>query len=113
MLTPFSKPTPSKWDDAEKWISSPNSNMNGNGKMNRKMGLMVNKVVVVNQKKVDLSKVRKVGVITGGGFGLGKAKGKGLSWVDEPFGLMDLGVKEGGFGAAKPVVNSAGKQILF
>ncbi|CAD6209288.1 unnamed protein product [Miscanthus lutarioriparius] len=26
LLPPFSRPTPSKWDDAEKWISSPTSN---------------------------------------------------------------------------------------
>lgn len=25
-LTPFSKPLPSKWDDAQKWIASPTSN---------------------------------------------------------------------------------------
>lgn len=85
--------------------------MQGNGKTNSKAGL-VNKVVVVNQKKVDLSKVKKVGVITGSGFGLGKAKRKGLNWVDEPFGLMDFGVA-GAFGAAEPVVDSAGKQICF
>ncbi|PAN51899.1 hypothetical protein PAHAL_9G628300 [Panicum hallii] len=28
-LLPFSRPTPSKWDDAEKWISSPTSNRTG------------------------------------------------------------------------------------
>ena len=82
--------------------------MKGNGKTNSKVGL-----VVVNRKKVDLSKVKKVGVITGSGFGLGKAKRKGLNWVDEPFGLMDFGVEEGAFGAAEPVVDSAGKQICF
>ncbi|XP_066306790.1 uncharacterized protein [Miscanthus floridulus] len=29
LLPPFSRPTPSKWDDAEKWISSPTSNRTG------------------------------------------------------------------------------------
>uniref|UniRef100_A0A0D9VNT3 Remorin C-terminal domain-containing protein n=1 Tax=Leersia perrieri TaxID=77586 RepID=A0A0D9VNT3_9ORYZ len=29
LLPPFSRPTPSKWDDAEKWISSPTANRNG------------------------------------------------------------------------------------
>lgn len=87
--------------------------MKGNGKTNSKVGLVVNKVVVVNRKKVDMSKVKKVGVITGSGFGLGKAKRKGLNWVDEPFGLMDFGVEEGAFGAAEPVVDSSGKQICF
>ncbi|XP_078155487.1 uncharacterized protein LOC144551409 isoform X2 [Carex rostrata] len=106
-LSPFSKPAPSKWDDAEKWISSPNLNVKGNGKTNSKVDLVMNKVVVVNRKKVDLSKVKKVGVITGSGFGLGKAKRKELNWVDEPFGLMDFGVEEGAFGAAEPVVDSA------
>jgi hypothetical protein len=28
-LPPFSRPTPSKWDDAEKWISSPTANRTG------------------------------------------------------------------------------------
>jgi hypothetical protein len=86
--------------------------MNANGQMNRNMSLAVNKVLVVNPKKVDLSKAKKVGVITGGGFGLRKAKEKELSWVDEPFGLMDLDV-EGGFGAAKSVVDSVGKQVPY
>jgi hypothetical protein len=87
--------------------------MNTNGKMNKKVSLVVNKVMVVNPKKLDLSKAKKVGVITGAGFGLRKAKEKGLTWVDEPFGLMDLDVKEGGFEAAKPVVDSAGKHVPF
>ncbi|XP_044983187.1 uncharacterized protein LOC123449893 [Hordeum vulgare subsp. vulgare] len=29
LLPPFSRPTPSKWDDAEKWISSPTANRTG------------------------------------------------------------------------------------
>uniref|UniRef100_A0A0E0K817 Remorin C-terminal domain-containing protein n=1 Tax=Oryza punctata TaxID=4537 RepID=A0A0E0K817_ORYPU len=29
LLPPFSRPTPSKWDDAEKWISSPTANRGG------------------------------------------------------------------------------------
>lgn len=31
-LAPFSKPAPSKWDDAQKWIASPTSNRTKNGK---------------------------------------------------------------------------------
>lgn len=30
-LAPFSKPAPSKWDDAQKWIASPTSNRTKNG----------------------------------------------------------------------------------
>lgn len=29
LMPPFSRPTPSKWDDADKWISSPTSNRTG------------------------------------------------------------------------------------
>lgn len=30
-LAPFSKPAPSKWDDAQKWIASPTSSRSNNG----------------------------------------------------------------------------------
>lgn len=30
LVPPFSKPAPSKWDDAQKWIASPTSNRGGN-----------------------------------------------------------------------------------
>lgn len=31
LVPPFSKPAPSKWDDAEKWIASPNRSSKGGG----------------------------------------------------------------------------------
>ncbi|KAG6524426.1 uncharacterized protein LOC122045991 [Zingiber officinale] len=43
LVPPFSKPAPSKWDDAQKWIASPTSNRGGNkgggGGQARKGGL--------------------------------------------------------------------------
>lgn len=38
-LAPFSKPAPSKWDDAQKWIASPTSNHPKNGHVNQGTGL--------------------------------------------------------------------------
>lgn len=38
-LAPFSKPAPSKWDDAQKWIASPTSNQTKNGQANQGIGL--------------------------------------------------------------------------
>lgn len=37
-LAPFSKPAPSKWDDAQKWIASPTSNWSKNGQANQGIG---------------------------------------------------------------------------
>ena len=38
-LAPFSKPAPSKWDDAQKWIASPTSGHPKNGQVNQGIGL--------------------------------------------------------------------------
>lgn len=38
-LAPFSKTTPSKWDDAEKWIASPTSNQSKNTKLREHCGV--------------------------------------------------------------------------
>lgn len=37
-LAPFSKPAPSKWDDAQKWIASPTSNLVKSGQHNQGIG---------------------------------------------------------------------------
>lgn len=38
-LAPFSKPAPSKWDDAQKWIASPTSNRPKNGQPQGQSGV--------------------------------------------------------------------------
>ncbi|KAJ3682018.1 hypothetical protein LUZ60_014591 [Juncus effusus] len=116
LLPPFSKPTPSKWDDAQKWISSPNSNKPETRRRNGKSGFFVNKIVVENQGNLNLKKANKTGVIEKGVFektgfekgifeesGFEKGGfGKSVSWVDEPFGFVELA----GIAGEKPLVDS-------
>ncbi|KAL1803531.1 uncharacterized protein LOC108202921 isoform X2 [Daucus carota subsp. sativus] len=42
-LAPFSKPAPSKWDDAQKWIASPTSNRTKNGQPHGQGGVGLRK----------------------------------------------------------------------
>ncbi|CAD5195085.1 unnamed protein product [Musa acuminata subsp. malaccensis] len=95
-VAPFSKPAPSKWDDAQKWIASPTSNRVGNkagGGQARKGGFAghgsrqpVTKVVLeveeADTKRVDGSQAKKefVGV-------------ESVNWVTEPYAEVDSGAK--------------------
>lgn len=44
VLAPFSKPAPSKWDDAQKWIASPTSNRTKNGQPHGQGGVGLRKI---------------------------------------------------------------------
>ncbi|XP_058098071.1 uncharacterized protein LOC131243032 isoform X2 [Magnolia sinica] len=99
-FTPFSKPAPSKWDDAQKWIASPSSNrpktgqsqVQGGQATTRKTGLLGNrqsatKVVVevpdqrvvaaeeVDTKRIDPNQAKRV------------------NWVPDPYPVADSYVK--------------------
>ncbi|KAL5721569.1 hypothetical protein ACHQM5_005197 [Ranunculus cassubicifolius] len=101
---PYSKPAPSKWDDAQKWIASPTSNRNKAGQSQlhggqaggtRKSGLLARqsstKIVVEvpeqravaleepDTKRIDSSQVSK------------KESGgqKSVSWVPDPYPVAD------------------------
>ncbi|KAJ6832213.1 uncharacterized protein M6B38_343595 [Iris pallida] len=64
---PFSKPAPSKWDDAHKWLASPNSNRGTKGKMAGGGGgghgsrTSATKVVSedVDTKRIDRSQIKR------------------------------------------------------
>lgn len=72
MMPGFSKPAPSKWDDAQKWIASPNSNRVVKGKKSGRQS--VTKVVMevkedLDGKRVDGSEIkREIGEIKGGNW---------------------------------------------
>ncbi|XP_042454177.1 uncharacterized protein LOC122038471 [Zingiber officinale] len=92
LMAPFSKPAPSKWDDAQKWIASPTSNRvggKGNGGQMRKGGLVAHgsrhgmtKVVFeveeADTKRVDGCQAKK----DSGGI-------ENVNWVANPCCIMD------------------------
>ncbi|KAG9442355.1 hypothetical protein H6P81_018209 [Aristolochia fimbriata] len=101
-FAPFSKPAPSKWDDAQKWIASPTSNRQKSGQSQlqnapvglRKTGVLAygnrqsaTKVVVeipdkkieeADTKRIDLSQAKK----DSGGQ-------KHINWAPEPYPMAD------------------------
>ncbi|RWV90997.1 hypothetical protein GW17_00046751 [Ensete ventricosum] len=93
-VPPFSKPAPSKWDDAQKWIASPTSNRGGSkagGGQARRGGLagyvsrqaaakvVLDVVEEADTKRVDGSQTKKeIGGI------------KSANWVGEPHPRLDL-----------------------
>lgn len=83
LLSGFSKPAPSKWDDAQKWIASPGSNRGGRGRKSGRQG--GSKVVVeveedLESRRVDVSEIlkREIG-------GEEEAEKEG-NWVVDPCG---------------------------
>ncbi|RZR73224.1 hypothetical protein BHM03_00021660 [Ensete ventricosum] len=111
-VAPFSKPAPSKWDDAQKWIVSPTSNRVGNkagGGQARKGGFAghgsrqpVTKVVLeveeADTKRVDGSQAKK----EFGGV-------ESVNWVTEPYAEVDSGAKPVTI-MENPVADIAGKK---
>ncbi|RZS15519.1 hypothetical protein BHM03_00047358 [Ensete ventricosum] len=109
-VPPFSKPAPSKWDDAQKWIASPTSNRGGSkagGGQARRGGLagyvsrqaaakvVLDVVEEADTKRVDGSQTKKeIGGI------------KSANWVGEPHPRLDLEVKPTVV-VENPVVDSA------
>ncbi|XP_073001583.1 uncharacterized protein [Typha latifolia] len=87
---PFSKPAPSKWDDAEKWIASPTSNRGsrasgGQGKKSNLVGVgsrppPATKVVMEVMEEAEKAK-KEIGGL------------KVVSWVSGTFPVVDSGVK--------------------
>lgn len=96
LMPPFSKPAPSKWDDAQKWIASPTSSKHGKGGIPqlKKTGFMgyggrqyaaASKVILevpeeAATKKMDPNQGRK-----------DTSRKKGASGVQEPYPLVDWG----------------------
>lgn len=119
LVPPFSKPAPSKWDDAEKWIGSPTCNRSskgvggasGGGVQMKRSSLggygsrsFGAKVVLevtdeVDTKRVDLSQGNKDG-----------GDQKAISWVSDPF-LAVVGDKPSVV-FENPFADSASKQIF-
>ncbi|RRT42940.1 hypothetical protein B296_00051212 [Ensete ventricosum] len=115
-VPPFSKPAPSKWDDAQKWIASPTSNRGGSkagGGQARRGGLagyvsrqaaakvVLDVVEEADTKRVDGSQTKKeIGGI------------KSANWVGEPHPRLDLEVKPTVV-VENPVVDSAGNFDLL
>ncbi|PKU83666.1 hypothetical protein MA16_Dca010059 [Dendrobium catenatum] len=96
-MPPFSKPAPSKWDDAQKWIASPMSNRQRGLAQLKKMGFMGHgvrqqassaKVILevsdeAETKRIDLNQERK------------EMDGKrGVVWLPEPYTEVDLDMKD-------------------
>lgn len=98
VLPPFSKPAPSKWDNAQKWIASPTSNRQGKGgaAQPKKTGFMgygsrqqtvAAKVILevpeeAGTKKIDLNQGRKE-----------MGRKKGATGVPEAYSLVDWGIQ--------------------
>ncbi|XP_029117825.1 uncharacterized protein [Elaeis guineensis] len=96
LILPFSKPAPSKWDDAQKWIASPTSHRGGKagGGQFRKPGLTgygnrqaATRVVLevteeVDTKRIDPSQEKKE-----------VQEHKSVNWVPEPYPIVDSAVK--------------------
>ncbi|MQL87734.1 hypothetical protein Taro_020281 [Colocasia esculenta] len=92
-VPPFSKPAPSKWDDAQKWIASPTSNRTGKsagvpprkvvsgilGYGNRQCATKVLEVTEEGDTKgVDMSQTKKEVVVH-----------RTVSWVRDPYPVVD------------------------
>ncbi|XP_038977454.1 uncharacterized protein LOC103697825 [Phoenix dactylifera] len=96
LMLPFSKPAPSKWDDAQKWIASPTSHRGGKagGVQSRKPGLTgygnrqaATRVVLevteeADTKRIDPSQEKKL-----------VREHKSVNWVPEPYLVVDSATK--------------------
>ncbi|RRT65703.1 hypothetical protein BHE74_00036608 [Ensete ventricosum] len=114
-VPPFSKPAPSKWDDAQKWIASPTTNRGGSkagGGQTKKGGLAgrmsrhAAAKVVLDVEEVDTKRVD--------GCQASKKAGdmKSVNWLTEPCPVPDSGMKLG-IAVENSVVDSAGNLDLF
>ncbi|KAJ8506237.1 hypothetical protein OPV22_007123 [Ensete ventricosum] len=108
-VPPFSKPAPSKWDDAQKWIASPTTNRGGSkagGGQTKKGGLAgrmsrhAAAKVVLDVEEVDTKRVD--------GCQASKKAGdmKSVNWLTEPCPVPDSGMKLG-IAVENSVVDSA------
>ncbi|XP_020597160.1 uncharacterized protein LOC110036929 isoform X2 [Phalaenopsis equestris] len=125
LMPPFSKPAPSKWDDAQKWIASPTSSRQGKGgtAQPKKTGLMghggrqqavASKVILevpeeAGTKKIDLNQGRKE-----------TCRKKGVTGAPEAYSLVDWGIRSAPMvedsmqdPASKYMVRSLHTQINF
>ncbi|THU67102.1 hypothetical protein C4D60_Mb05t21110 [Musa balbisiana] len=88
MVVPFSRPAPSKWDDAQKWITAPASNRVGSkagGGTTKKSRLAGNGGGRGTTAKVILEVGRQAKKEIGGV--------KGGNWAGEPYAMVDSGMK--------------------
>ncbi|XP_074584653.1 uncharacterized protein LOC141840535 [Curcuma longa] len=106
----FSKPAPSKWDDAHKWIASPTSNRGGNkggGGGQAKKGDFVGYVSRQNAAKAALDVVEEVDTkrvdVSQAKKEMGAAKS--MSWVGEHHPAPESGAKPAAV-LENPVVDS-------
>ncbi|XP_009351653.1 uncharacterized protein LOC103943161 isoform X1 [Pyrus x bretschneideri] len=105
-LAPFSKPAPSKWDDAQKWIASPTSNRPkmgqaqmqvGQGVGSRKAGsfgygskqLSTKVVVEVPDQKVDIFEEPDTKRIDTNQSKMESGGQKCVSWEPDPYPIAD------------------------
>ncbi|WOL05995.1 hypothetical protein Cni_G14727 [Canna indica] len=109
-VPPFSKPAPSKWDDAQKWIASPTSNRGGNktGGGQAKKGGLAGYVSRQAAAKVILDVVEEADTKKVDGIQAKKEVSgmKSVSWAGEPLPVLDSGVKPAA-GMENSVVSSA------
>jgi hypothetical protein len=86
IVPPFSKPTPSKWADAQKWIASPNlSRVGKTAKKPERIGVKnpVTKVMLettieeVDTKRVDTTSQEKREIVS--------LNNRPANWVPEPY----------------------------
>lgn len=80
LMSGFSKPAPSKWDDAQKWIASPNSSRGGRGKRGGRQStakVVMEVVEDVDGKKADVSEIKRE--ISGG------EKAGARNWASEGY----------------------------
>ncbi|XP_038971008.1 remorin 4.1-like [Phoenix dactylifera] len=96
LVPPFSKPAPSKWDDAQKWIASPNLNRPhkasgvqpkkmekfGYGSRQSSMKVVLEITEDVDTKRIDPSQEKRE-------FGRQKA----ANWVSDPYPVVDPCIK--------------------
>lgn len=107
MVVPFSRPAPSKWDDAQKWITAPASNRVGSkagGGTTKKSRLAGNGGGRGTTAKVILEVGRQAKKEIGGV--------KGGNWAGEPYAMVDSGMKPATT-MENPATEIAGKKPLM